>query len=181
MSALILAVPSKGRLQENVEAFFAAAGLTLVKPRGARDYRGAVANLDGVEVAFVSAAEIAETMIPHVGAVDEHLGAYLTLTPDLMREHARRVDARIAAGEQLPLAGVVQNVGQPGNGYLGMVLLSGTAGAVTVTDLASGTILDYQQATGLVGVSVLYGRPIIAPGGIHVANPAGVVGSIRWA
>jgi aspartyl-tRNA(Asn)/glutamyl-tRNA(Gln) amidotransferase subunit A len=54
----------------------------------------------------VSAAEIAETMIPHVAAVDAHLGAYLTLTPELMREHARRVDARIAAGETLPLAGV---------------------------------------------------------------------------
>jgi aspartyl-tRNA(Asn)/glutamyl-tRNA(Gln) amidotransferase subunit A len=54
----------------------------------------------------VSATEIAETMIPHVAAVDAHLGAYLTLTPELMREHARRVDARIAAGETLPLAGV---------------------------------------------------------------------------
>jgi len=54
----------------------------------------------------VSAAEIAETLIPHVAAVDEHLGAYLTLTPDLMRESARKVDARIAAGESLPLAGV---------------------------------------------------------------------------
>ena len=54
----------------------------------------------------ISAVEIAETMIPHVASVDEHLGAYLTLTPDLMREHARRVDARIAAGESLPLAGV---------------------------------------------------------------------------
>jgi aspartyl-tRNA(Asn)/glutamyl-tRNA(Gln) amidotransferase subunit A len=54
----------------------------------------------------VSAAEIAETMIPHVAAVDEHLGAYLTLTPELMREAARKVDARIAAGESLPLAGV---------------------------------------------------------------------------
>jgi aspartyl-tRNA(Asn)/glutamyl-tRNA(Gln) amidotransferase subunit A len=54
----------------------------------------------------VSAAEIAETMIPHVASVDEHLGAYLTLTPELMREAARKVDARIAAGESLPLAGV---------------------------------------------------------------------------
>jgi aspartyl-tRNA(Asn)/glutamyl-tRNA(Gln) amidotransferase subunit A len=54
----------------------------------------------------LSAVDIAETMIPHVAAVDEHLGAYLTLTPELMREHARRVDARIAAGESLPLAGV---------------------------------------------------------------------------
>ena len=32
--SLVLAVPAKGRLQENVEAFFARAGLTLVKPRG---------------------------------------------------------------------------------------------------------------------------------------------------
>jgi aspartyl-tRNA(Asn)/glutamyl-tRNA(Gln) amidotransferase subunit A len=54
----------------------------------------------------VSALEIAETMIPHAAAVDEHLGAYLTFTPDLMRERARRVDARVAAGEVLPLAGV---------------------------------------------------------------------------
>jgi aspartyl-tRNA(Asn)/glutamyl-tRNA(Gln) amidotransferase subunit A len=54
----------------------------------------------------MSAAEIAETMIPHVAAVDEHIGAYLTLTPELMREYAARVDARVAAGESLPLAGV---------------------------------------------------------------------------
>jgi aspartyl-tRNA(Asn)/glutamyl-tRNA(Gln) amidotransferase subunit A len=54
----------------------------------------------------VSALEIAEAMIPHVAAVDEHLGAYLTLTPDLMREAARKTDARIAAGERPLLAGV---------------------------------------------------------------------------
>jgi ATP phosphoribosyltransferase len=45
MSApLVIAVPAKGRLQENAEAFFARAGLQLVKPRGARDYRGAIAD-----------------------------------------------------------------------------------------------------------------------------------------
>ena len=54
----------------------------------------------------VSAAEIAETMIPHVAAVDERIGAFLTLTPELMRERAAAVDKRIAAGESLPLAGV---------------------------------------------------------------------------
>jgi len=59
-----------------------------------------------VNAGEVSAAEIADTMIPHVAAVDEHLGAYLTLTPDLMRAHARRIDERVAAGEVLPLAGV---------------------------------------------------------------------------
>src|SRR6201997_3026539 len=59
MSApLILAVPSKGRLQENAEAFFARSGLDLVKPRGARDYRGTIKGVDGVEVACLSASEI---------------------------------------------------------------------------------------------------------------------------
>ena len=47
----VIAVPAKGRLQENAESFFARAGLELVKPRGARDYRGAIADLPGIEVA----------------------------------------------------------------------------------------------------------------------------------
>ena len=33
----VLAVPSKGRLQENAEAFFTRAGLALAKPGGARE------------------------------------------------------------------------------------------------------------------------------------------------
>ena len=53
-----------------------------------------------------SAAEIAETLIPHAERVDAPVGAYLQLTPELMRAHARRVDERVAAGEALPLAGV---------------------------------------------------------------------------
>ena len=37
MSApFVVAVPSKGRLQENAEAFFTNAGLALAKPRGVR-------------------------------------------------------------------------------------------------------------------------------------------------
>jgi ATP phosphoribosyltransferase len=55
---LILAVPSKGRLQEQTQDFFARAGLKLVQPRGARDYRGALEGVDGVEVAYFSASEI---------------------------------------------------------------------------------------------------------------------------
>jgi aspartyl-tRNA(Asn)/glutamyl-tRNA(Gln) amidotransferase subunit A len=53
-----------------------------------------------------TAVAVAEAMIPHVAAADARIGAYLTLTPELMLEQARRVDARIAAGERLPLAGV---------------------------------------------------------------------------
>jgi ATP phosphoribosyltransferase len=73
---LILAVPSKGRLQQNAEAFFARAGLELVKPRGARDYRGAIAGFDDVEIAYLSAAEIATQLsqgAAHLGITGEDL------------------------------------------------------------------------------------------------------------
>jgi ATP phosphoribosyltransferase len=75
----IIAVPSKGRLQENTEAFFARAGLALVKPGGARDYRGTIAGLANVEVAYLSASEIASNLAR--GAV--HLGV---TGEDLVRE-----------------------------------------------------------------------------------------------
>jgi ATP phosphoribosyltransferase len=85
---LILAVPSKGRLQENAEKFFASAGIDLVKPRGARDYRGAIKNLDGVEIAYLSAAEITAQLAQ--GAV--HLGI---TGEDLIREMIPQSDERI--------------------------------------------------------------------------------------
>lgn len=55
---LIIGLPSKGRLQENAFAFFARAGLNVSQARGARDYRGAISGLEGVEIAFLSASEI---------------------------------------------------------------------------------------------------------------------------
>jgi ATP phosphoribosyltransferase len=85
---LLLAVPSKGRLQQNAESFFARAGLDLVKPRGARDYRGAIAGFDGVEVAYLSAAEITQQL--GQGAV--HLGI---TGEDLVREMIPQSDRRI--------------------------------------------------------------------------------------
>ena len=95
MSApLILAVPAKGRLQENAEAFFARAGLSLIKPRGARDYRGAIAGLDGVEVAYLSASEITGQLAQ--GAV--HLGV---TGEDLVREQMPDADKRVVLVEQL--------------------------------------------------------------------------------
>jgi ATP phosphoribosyltransferase len=95
MSApFVLAVPAKGRLQENTEAFFARSGLTLNKPRGARDYRGTIAGLDGVEVAYVSASEIASQLAQ--GAV--HLGI---TGEDLVREMIPDADKRIVMIEGL--------------------------------------------------------------------------------
>jgi ATP phosphoribosyltransferase len=90
MSApFVIAVPAKGRLQENAESFFARAGLELVKPRGARDYRGAIADLPGIEVAYLSAAEIVDLLAQ--GAV--HFG----LTgEDLVREKIADADRHVA-------------------------------------------------------------------------------------
>ncbi len=59
---LTLAVPSKGRLQENTFAFFARAGLPLAQGRGSRDYRGVIAGVPDVEVLFLSASEIAREL-----------------------------------------------------------------------------------------------------------------------
>ncbi len=72
----IIAVPAKGRLQENAESFFARAGLDLVKPRGARDYRGSIADLPAVGVAYLSASEIVELLAQggvHFGLTGEDL------------------------------------------------------------------------------------------------------------
>jgi len=95
MSApLILAVPAKGRLQENAEAFFARAGLKLVKPRGARDYRGAIDGMDGVEIAYLSASEITAQLAQgaaHLGVTGE----------DLVREMMPDADARVILLEAL--------------------------------------------------------------------------------
>jgi ATP phosphoribosyltransferase len=91
---LVLAVPAKGRLQENAEAFFARSGLTLIKPRGVRDYRGAIAGLDGVEVAYLSASEITAQLA--AGAV--HLGV---TGEDLVREQMPDADKRVVLIEGL--------------------------------------------------------------------------------
>jgi ATP phosphoribosyltransferase len=85
---LIIAMPAKGRLQENAEAFFACAGLELVKPRGAREYRGSIADFADVEVAYLSAAEIAQLLAQ--GSV--HLGV---TGEDLLREMIPDIEARI--------------------------------------------------------------------------------------
>ena len=91
---LVLAVPAKGRLQENAEAFFARSGLSLIKPRGARDYRGAIAGLDGVEVAYLSASEITTQLA--AGAV--HFGV---TGEDLVREMIPDANSKVVLIEGL--------------------------------------------------------------------------------
>jgi ATP phosphoribosyltransferase len=94
MSPLVIAVPAKGRLQENAEAFFARAGLKLVQPRGVREYRGSIEGYDGIEVAYLSAAEITQQL--GQGAV--HFGI---TGEDLVREMIPDADTKVVLIEGL--------------------------------------------------------------------------------
>jgi len=73
---LIVALPSKGRLEANTTAYFAAAGLELERSGGSRNYRGGIAGVDGVEIAFLSASEITYELAAgnvHLGVTGEDL------------------------------------------------------------------------------------------------------------
>jgi ATP phosphoribosyltransferase len=85
---LLIAVPSKGRLQENAFSFFARAGLPLTQSRGARDYRGTIVGLSGVEILFLSASEIARELASG--------GAHFGITgEDLIRESIPDADVKL--------------------------------------------------------------------------------------
>jgi len=76
MSKLVFAVPSKGRLMEQCTELLQRAGLTLRKVGHARGYRGEIAELPEVEVAFISASEIATYLKDgrvHLGITGEDL------------------------------------------------------------------------------------------------------------
>ncbi len=77
--SLLLALPSKGRLKEQAEAWLAECGLGLEMDGGARGYRGVLADLPGVETPLLSSADIATAL----GAGDVHLGV---VGEDLLRE-----------------------------------------------------------------------------------------------
>ena len=85
--SFVLAVPSKGRLQENAAAFFARAGLDLVQGRGARDYRGTLADFPGLEIAYLPVSEI----VTQIADGRAHMGV---LGEDLLREQVPDADNR---------------------------------------------------------------------------------------
>ena len=89
MSALTLAIPSKGRLKEACDAWFSSAGLTLELSAGARGYRGQFSGLPGVEVMLLSAGEIASSLL----AGDIQLGV---TGEDLLRDAAPELENRMA-------------------------------------------------------------------------------------
>jgi ATP phosphoribosyltransferase len=85
--SITLALPSKGRLREQALELFANAGLAVGLPGDERKYRARIEGRSGVEVAFLSASEIASEL--GQGTVD--LGV---TGEDLLRETLADWDAR---------------------------------------------------------------------------------------
>ena len=83
-----LAIPSKGRLKEQVDAYFAKAGVALKQTAGARGYRATVEGLSGIDVMLLSAGEIAAALV----GGDVHLGV---TGEDLIRETAPQLEGRV--------------------------------------------------------------------------------------
>jgi aspartyl-tRNA(Asn)/glutamyl-tRNA(Gln) amidotransferase subunit A len=65
-----------------------------------------VATADDVRSRRLSAEEVVGEALARVGVLDGRVGAFLEVTPELAIEEARSADTRVAAGEDLPLAGV---------------------------------------------------------------------------
>ena len=59
---LTIAIPSKGRLMEQAENLFTRAGFDITRTGAARGYRGTLSGFDDVDVAFLSASEIAQSL-----------------------------------------------------------------------------------------------------------------------
>ncbi len=85
---LIIAIPSKGRLKEQAEAYLADCGLRLEIDGGARGYSASLKGLPNAEVRLLSAADIASAL----DGGEIHLGM---TGEDVIRERGGDVDARI--------------------------------------------------------------------------------------
>lgn len=86
--SITLAIPSKGRLKEQTLEVFESAGFPVEQPGDPRAYRGRLKGIEDVEVAFLSASEIARELI----AGNVELGV---TGEDLARETVAASDAKL--------------------------------------------------------------------------------------
>ena len=85
---LVIALPSKGRLKEQCEAWLHDCGFRLEVEGGERGYRASLVGLPGAEVRLLSAADIAAGL----DAGELHLGV---TGEDLLRERGDDLEARV--------------------------------------------------------------------------------------
>ena len=83
-----IALPSKGRIKEGAEEALKKAGFTVATNGNSRSYRGVIAGRDDIEIAFLSASEIAREV--GSGAVD-----FGVTGEDVVRENVANADARV--------------------------------------------------------------------------------------
>ena len=98
MSRLTIAIPSKGRLKDNAEAWLKAGGFKLRQKGGGRGYSAELSGLPDAEVMLLSAREIAEGLIAgqlHVGITGE----------DLLHDLAGDIDRDVAVMRRLGFGG----------------------------------------------------------------------------
>lgn len=83
-----IALPSKGRMKEDASAVFERAGLKITSIGNDRSYRGRVEGRDDIEIAFLSASEIAREL--SLGAID-----FGVTGEDLVREGMAGADQKV--------------------------------------------------------------------------------------
>lgn len=84
---ITIALPSKGRMKEDASAIFARAGMPISAVGNDRSYRGRVEGHDDIEIAFLSASEIAREL--GAGSID-----FGVTGEDLVREDLAEADKR---------------------------------------------------------------------------------------
>jgi ATP phosphoribosyltransferase len=94
MSTITIALPSKGRMKEDASAIFERAGLPIVAVGNDRSYRGKVDGRDDIEIAFLSASEIAREI--GAGSVD-----FGVTGEDLIREGLADADRKVEIAARL--------------------------------------------------------------------------------
>ncbi len=85
---ITIGLPSKGRMKDDCQAIFERAGMRIVAVGNDRSYRGRVEGLDDIEIAFLSASEIAREI--GAGTVD-----FGVTGEDLIREGLAEADRRV--------------------------------------------------------------------------------------
>lgn len=106
MSSILLAIPSKGRLEEATREVFAELGMPIERPGGARSYLGEMASMPDVTVRFLSASEIARELI--AGNIDVGVTG-----EDLVHEAAERGIEQVELAKPLGFGGADVVVGLP--------------------------------------------------------------------
>lgn len=85
---ITIGLPSKGRMKDDCQAIFERAGMKIVAVGNDRSYRGRVEGQDDIEIAFLSASEIAREI--GAGTVD-----FGVTGEDLIREGLAEADRRV--------------------------------------------------------------------------------------